>query len=144
MLRPPGAQPTAGSGRTEAIPERRRDRRFAPGWQDRVGRHCDTGRVSMPEPIRVVVAVFGHLGVGGAVLGWLVAALVCHAVTFVVTMRSNVPLNNQLDAARSVDGTPDLAAFRRRFEGPWVRWNQVRTVSSVAAFACLIGALLAR
>ena len=71
-------------------------------------------------------------------------ALICHSITFAVTMRSNVPLNNQLDAARSVDGPPPLAAIRRRFEGPWGRWNLVRTVSSVAAFACLIGALLAR
>ncbi|TCB94429.1 DUF1772 domain-containing protein [Micromonospora zingiberis] len=100
--------------------------------------------VFLGGPLLVAVAVLGHLGVGGAVLGWLVAALVGHLVTFGVTMRSNVPLNNQLDAAGSVDGTTDLAVLRRRFEEPWVRWNLVRTVSSVAAFACLIGALLAR
>ncbi|AEB42269.1 DUF1772 domain-containing protein [Micromonospora maris] len=100
--------------------------------------------VFLGGPLLVMVAVLGHLGVDGAVLGWLVVALICHSITFAVTMRSNVPLNDQLDAARSVDGTTDLAAIRRRFEGPWVRWNLVRAVSSGAAFACVIGALLAR
>ncbi|MFG2061614.1 DUF1772 domain-containing protein [Micromonospora sp. NPDC048871] len=100
--------------------------------------------VFLGGPLLVVAAVLGHFGAGGTVLGWLVAALVCHLVTFAVTMRSNVPLNDRLDAAGSVDASADLAAIRRRFEGPWVRWNLVRAVSSVAAFACLLGALLAR
>ncbi|RIV38853.1 anthrone oxygenase family protein [Micromonospora radicis] len=108
--------------------------------------------VFLGGPVLVAVAVVGHFGAGagagagagGAVLGWLVAALVGQLVTVGVTMRCNVPLNNLLDAAGSVDGITDLAAVRRRFERPWVRWNLVRTVSSVAAFACLIGALLAR
>ncbi|PZG06271.1 DUF1772 domain-containing protein [Micromonospora craterilacus] len=95
-------------------------------------------------PLLVALAVAGYFRAGGAVLVWLVAALVGHLVTFGVTMRCNVPLNNQLDAAGSVDGTTDLAAVRQRFEAPWVRWNLVRTISSVAAFVCLIGALLAR
>ncbi|MGC5051203.1 hypothetical protein ACLQ2S_07100 [Micromonospora sp. DT48] len=43
-----------------------------------------------------------------------------------------------------MDEIDDLAGVRRWFETPWVRWNLVRTASSVAAFACLIGALLAR
>ncbi|MEV6813412.1 anthrone oxygenase family protein [Micromonospora sp. NPDC051296] len=100
--------------------------------------------VFLGGPLLVAVAVAGYFRAGGAVLAWLVAALVGHLVTFGVTMRCNVPLNNQLDAAGSVDGTTDLAAVRQRFEATWVRWNLVRTISSVAAFACLIGALLAR
>lgn len=43
-----------------------------------------------------------------------------------------------------MDRIGDLAAVRERFEAPWVRWNLVRTVASVAAFAALIGSLLAR
>ncbi|BCJ59149.1 DUF1772 domain-containing protein [Micromonospora endophytica] len=103
--------------------------------------------VFLGGPLLVAVAVVaevGRSGAGGAVLGWLVAALVGHLVTFGVTMRCNVPLNNELDAVGPVDGITDLAAVRQRFEGPWVRWNLVRTVSSVAAFAGLIGALLVR
>ncbi|GIJ79456.1 Uncharacterized membrane protein [Micromonospora phaseoli] len=95
-------------------------------------------------PLLVAVAVAGYVGTGGAVLGWLVAALVGHLVTLGVTGRCNVPLNNQLDAVGPVDEITDLAAVRLGFEVPWVRWNLVRTASSIAAFACLIGALLAR
>ncbi|WP_433530832.1 DUF1772 domain-containing protein [Micromonospora sp. CA-263727] len=100
--------------------------------------------VFLGGPLLVAVAVAGYVGDGGAVFGWLVAGLVGHLVTLGVTMRCNVPLNNQLDAAGSVDGITDLAAVRRGFEATWVRWNLVRTVSSVAAFGCLIGALLTR
>ncbi|GIJ22384.1 anthrone oxygenase family protein [Micromonospora lutea] len=95
-------------------------------------------------PLLVVAAVVGHLGTGGAVRGWLVAALVSHVITLGVTGRFSVPLNNRLEAAGPVDGIGDLAGVRKWFETPWVRWNLVRTVSSVAAFVCLIGALLAR
>ncbi|MDG4795224.1 anthrone oxygenase family protein [Micromonospora sp. WMMD1082] len=100
--------------------------------------------VFLGGPLLVVVAVVGQFGTRGAVFGWLVAALVCHLVTLGVTGRCNVPLNNRLDAAGPVDGITDPAAVRQWFEAPWVRWNLVRTVSSVAAFACLIGALLAQ
>lgn len=100
--------------------------------------------VFLGGPLLVAVAVAGYLGAGGAVFGWLVAALLGHLVTLGVTMRCNVPLNNQLDAAGSVDGITDLAAVRLQFEASWVRWNLVRTISSIIAFACLIGALLSR
>ncbi|MEV2236487.1 anthrone oxygenase family protein [Micromonospora sp. NPDC049891] len=95
-------------------------------------------------PLLVAVAVVGHIGADGAVLGWLIAALVSHLITLGVTGRCNVPLNNRLEAAGPVDGIDDLAEVRQWFEAPWVRWNLVRAVSSAAAFACLIGALLAR
>ncbi len=95
-------------------------------------------------PLLVAVAVAGYVGDGGAVLGWLVAALLCHLVTLGVTGRCNVPLNNRLEAAGPVERITDLAMVRQWFEATWVRWNLVRTISSVAAFGCLIGALLAR
>ncbi|WP_406039010.1 hypothetical protein OG799_27370 [Micromonospora sp. NBC_00898] len=43
-----------------------------------------------------------------------------------------------------MDRIGDLAAVRERFEASWVRWNLARTVTNVAAFTCLIGALLTR
>ncbi|MEU6072253.1 anthrone oxygenase family protein [Micromonospora sp. NPDC047074] len=92
----------------------------------------------------LVVAGAAHLGRGGPVLFWIVAALVCYLVTFGVTMRLNVPLNDRLEAAGPVDRITDLAEVRGWFERAWVRWNLVRTLSSVAAFACLIAALLVR
>ncbi|TNC26920.1 anthrone oxygenase family protein [Amycolatopsis alkalitolerans] len=52
-------------------------------------------------------------------------------------MSLNVPLNNALDA-----GGADFAAVRARFETAWVRWNNVRTVLSLAGFGCLVWSLV--
>ncbi|MDZ5446830.1 anthrone oxygenase family protein [Micromonospora sp. 4G57] len=92
----------------------------------------------------LALAVALHLTAGGRVLAWTGAALVLYLVTLVITMRCSVPLNDRLDAAGPVDRITDLTAVRERFEATWVRWNLARTVTNVAAFACLIGALLTR
>ncbi|SCE68633.1 Uncharacterized membrane protein [Micromonospora purpureochromogenes] len=92
----------------------------------------------------IALAVALHLTAGGRVLAWMVAALVLYGATLLITMRCNVPLNDRLDAAGPVDRIADLAAVRERFEATWVRWNLVRTVTSVAAFACLVAALVSR
>lgn len=99
--------------------------------------------VFLGAPVLTALAAVLHLD-DGPVLTWALAALAAHLVMVGVTMRCNVPLNNHLDAAGPVDRIGDLAAVRERFEAPWVRWNLVRTVASVAAFAALIGSLLAR
>jgi uncharacterized membrane protein len=59
---------------------------------------------------------------------WAVAAAVLAVVTLVVTFAFNIPLNNAL-----ADG-----GARAAFEDPWVRWHVVRTVTSIACFACLL------
>lgn len=71
------------------------------------------------------------------VLPWIVAAFLLYVVVFVITMRINVPLNDEIKAAGDPDEIPDLAAVRGRMEARWVRWNLVRTVLSVPAFALL-------
>ncbi|MFH8616120.1 DUF1772 domain-containing protein [Streptomyces sp. NPDC017979] len=78
------------------------------------------------------------------VLPWTGAALVLYAVTLVVTLAVNVPLNHALIAAGDPDGVPDLAAVRERFEARWNRMNALRTATTVAAFCCLLGALAVR
>ena len=85
-----------------------------------------------------------HLGEDHrAVLAWSVAAFVLYLVVFVSTIRVNVPLNDGLKAAGDPDRIDDLAAVRARFnEAKWVRWNNLRTVLSLAAFGCLAAALL--
>ncbi|MFE9202551.1 DUF1772 domain-containing protein [Micromonospora sp. NPDC007230] len=88
--------------------------------------------------VLLVAAVALHFR-NGPVLAWTGAALVLYGATLVITMRWNVPLNDQLDRAGPAD---DPAEVRRRFEAPWVRWNLARTITSVAAFGCLIGALV--
>jgi uncharacterized membrane protein len=88
------------------------------------------------------VAVVFHLIDAAPGRWWLLAALVSYALTLGITFRVNVPLNNALDAAGDPDQNPDLAGVRQRFEKPWLAWNHARTVTSVAAFACSLGALL--
>jgi uncharacterized membrane protein len=77
-----------------------------------------------------------------SVLPWIAAGLLRYAATLTITRRVNVPLNNGLAEAGGPGEAGDLAAVRRRFEGPWVRWNLVRAATSTIAFGCLVGALV--
>ncbi|MFD2472313.1 anthrone oxygenase family protein [Amycolatopsis silviterrae] len=72
-------------------------------------------------------------------LPWLIAGAVLLVAMLVITGAVNVPMNDALAAQGA-----DLAALRARFEQPWVLWNTVRTVASVAGFGCLVGALATR
>jgi uncharacterized membrane protein len=70
----------------------------------------------------------------GDVLPWTIAAFLLYLPVIVITMRVNVPRNNEIKAATD----PDLTAVRSRFdEARWVRWNNVRAIASTAALACL-------
>jgi uncharacterized membrane protein len=90
-----------------------------------------------------LAAVLHLRGDGGAVLPWIVAALVLYLAVFVITVGVHVPLNDDLKAAGDPDGIADLAAVRERFdEDRWVRWNIVRAVASTSAFGCLAWALV--
>jgi uncharacterized membrane protein len=75
----------------------------------------------------------------GPTLWWLVTGFACLLAVLVVTGVVHVPLNNALAA-----GGTDYAQLRARFEAPWVRWNVLRTLFSLAGFASLVGALLTR
>jgi uncharacterized membrane protein len=78
-----------------------------------------------------------------SVLPWIVVALILYLVVFVITIGVNVPLNDAIKTAGDPDRIADLAMVRERFdEGRWVRWNNVRTVASTAAFGCLAWALV--
>jgi uncharacterized membrane protein len=92
--------------------------------------------------LAVLAAALLLTGPGGAAGGWAVAAAVLCLATVVVTFAANVPLNNALMAAGEPDRIADFAQVRRQFERPWVRWNTLRTVTSVGAFGCLVWALL--
>jgi uncharacterized membrane protein len=89
-------------------------------------------------PLSTVSAVVLHLGEGDqAALAWTVLALVLSLVTLAVTFTVNVPLNDDLASVAA----GDIGMARQRFEGRWVRWNLVRTISSAAAFCSLVLAL---
>jgi uncharacterized membrane protein len=80
---------------------------------------------------------------GRSVLPWTVAAFILYLAVFVITVRVNVPLNDEIKDAGDPDRVADLAAVRERFdEARWVRWNIVRAVMSTAAFGCLTWALV--
>ena len=89
--------------------------------------------------VLMVVSAILHLGAGRPALPWILGGLAAYLAVLVITFVVNVPLNNRLAA----EGDPaDAAAARQRFEPGWVRWNAARTLGSVAAFACLVIALV--
>ncbi|MFI9149983.1 DUF1772 domain-containing protein [Streptomyces sp. NPDC053367] len=70
---------------------------------------------------------------------WTWSGCAAYALTFLLTVTVNVPLNDQLASA-----TVSLTAAREDFEGPWVAWNAVRAVTSTVGLGLLVGALSAR
>jgi uncharacterized membrane protein len=79
----------------------------------------------------------------GSVLPWVIGASVLYAVTVVITMVVNVPLNDGIEAAGDPAHIANLAAVRAAFnESLWVAWNLVRTITATAAFICLAWALV--
>lgn len=98
-----------------------------------------TGAVVLPAG-----AVALHLGADQrSVLPWTLAALVFSLATVVITRAVHLPLNARIQAAGEPDRIADPAGVRGRFETRWVRWNEIRTVTSTAALVCLVLALLA-
>lgn len=87
-------------------------------------------------PILAAVAAWQHRATRAR--AWTLAGFVLCAAVFVVTSAANVPLNAALAAAH------DPAAARAAFEDPWVAWNLVRTILSVAGFVCLLRAMTVR
>jgi uncharacterized membrane protein len=85
-----------------------------------------------------------HLaGEARSLLPLTVAALVLYLVVFVVTIRVNVPRNNEIKAAGDVDRVMDLHGVRERFnEVRWARWNHLRAFASIFAFGLLSSALI--
>jgi uncharacterized membrane protein len=75
---------------------------------------------------------------------WLLVAAVLLVAGVIMTVAVNVPLNDAIKAAGDPDRIPDLAVVRRAFDEPrWATWNLVRTVTTVAAFGILLGAIAA-
>lgn len=93
-------------------------------------------------PLLMVVATV--LNRDRPVVWWIVAALVLHLATIVVTQTVNVPLNDELTSAGDPD-TIDAGQVRADFRESWWRaWNLVRCATSTAAFGCLAWALFLR
>jgi len=69
----------------------------------------------------------------------LAGALFYFVGTFLVTMLFNVPLNNALDAA--TPASADAARLWADYLSTWTAWNHVRSITSFAAMAALMGGL---
>jgi uncharacterized membrane protein len=91
--------------------------------------------------LSVAAGIVHWRGDGRSALAWIIAGLVLYAAAFLVTTAINVPLNDKLGAAGDVSRMGDVGAVRHQFEGSWVAWNIVRTVTTIAAFCCLAYAL---
>jgi uncharacterized membrane protein len=77
------------------------------------------------------------------VLPWIGAAFILYLIAVVITLAVNVPLNDTIKTAGDPERIGDLAEVRRRFsEARWSTWNLARTVTSTAAFGCLVGAAI--
>lgn len=73
----------------------------------------------------------------------IASAVAIQILMAIITVAVNVPLNNRIKAAGDPSRIADLAGVRRRFnESRWVRWNRVRTLAAVAAFALLAWSLV--
>jgi uncharacterized membrane protein len=94
----------------------------------------------------VLTALGAVLNVGTdrrSVLWLTVTAFALYLAVFVITVRVNVPLNDEIKAAGDPDRITDLAAVRLRFgEDRWARWNVARALMSAAALGCLATALV--
>jgi uncharacterized membrane protein len=73
---------------------------------------------------------------------WVIAGTAFAVGTIAITAGGNIPLNNALDSAGSVERIADLAAVRGDFESEWVNWNIARALTATASLACLAWAAL--
>lgn len=86
-------------------------------------------------PFLTVVSIFVD-GLGGnwpRVAGEAVG-LVLFGAALLITFQINIPLNLALDKADPADPGPAW----REFETRWVRWNNVRTLTSTGGLAALV------
>lgn len=87
----------------------------------------------------LAIAALFVWAVPGAI--YLLAGSVLYLVgAILVTIRFNVPLNDQLAAAQAESA--EAASLWRRYLAVWTAWNHVRTVASLVAAALLIVALV--
>ena len=88
----------------------------------------------------VLLVVLGTLQLSGAELYvlWFASGVYLLAVQG-PTIRFNIPLNNAVQALE-IESLSDheLAEARTRFEAPWNRWNQFRTVAAMISVVALL------
>lgn len=99
----------------------------------------------MGAAILLPVSAWMSFKQGASVRCWLLlAATVLYLVGSIgITMFGNVPLNDALDAFRLSSASPaDMAAFRLRFEDPWITLHTIRTVLTILSACCMLAAFI--
>lgn len=90
----------------------------------------------------VLTLVAGLFQFGREPFVWIAAAFVLYLLTVIITIAVNVPRNDAIKAAGDVDRI-DLPTVRAEFdEARWRRFNNIRVVLNIAAFALLGWALI--
>lgn len=99
--------------------------------------------VFMGTAVLALVLAAGGFVYGGPARFYLIAgALLFLGGTILVTMTFNVPMNDALDALQP--GSEDAARlWSSTYLVDWVRWNHVRTLSSIGALGCFVMAFRA-
>jgi uncharacterized membrane protein len=101
--------------------------------------------VFLGAPALATVALVQALSSGSSkTAGWIVAALALYTVMVVITFAVHLPLNEDLKDAGDPARIENLAEVRDDFVTPWVAWDIVRTVISIAGFGALTWALVLR
>jgi uncharacterized membrane protein len=101
--------------------------------------------VFLGAPVLAAVALAQARQSGQAkTTAWIVAGLVLYAVMVVITFAVHLPLNEDLKDAGDPARIENLAEVRDDFVTPWVAWDIVRTVASIAGFGALTWALVLR
>jgi uncharacterized membrane protein len=84
-----------------------------------------------------------NAGVDASFYLLLSASLTYIVGVFGVTIRGNVPLNEELDGFNIEQAAiPDITLKRKSFEKPWNKFHFVRSIANVAAFVFLLVALV--
>jgi uncharacterized membrane protein len=96
-----------------------------------------------PALAAVALAQAGRSG-QTTIAGWIIAGLVLYTAMVVITFAVNIPLNDDLEQAGDPARIQDIAEVRDDFVTPWVAWDIVRTLVTIAAFGALTWALVLR
>lgn len=78
---------------------------------------------------------------GGGSYPQVLAGFVLYIAVIVVTRVFNISLNNELAGVGRPGKMSNAHRARKNFEAPWVRWNNVRMILSVASFVSMIWAM---
>jgi uncharacterized membrane protein len=97
----------------------------------------------MGTAVLALILVAGGFVYGGPARFYLIAGgLLFLGGVILVTMIVNVPMNNALDALQP--GSEEAARlWSSSYLVDWVRWNHVRTLSSIGALVCFVMAFRA-